>query len=170
MSGSVDVTENMEVNIINEIENRLSVNGNSCGYYSLRNKAKERIQKFLKWIASQPDNVSTEIELRPRTWELDGTKTKSNFTADHLYEELFHNIKKTRASNNDGFEVSCPLKFDITLNKNLANKELKQGANGELEDCKNEDDEIFYAIVTLGKMPVLYLLYIDPTKDFDFVD
>jgi len=156
--------------IIDEINARLSAVEQTHGYLgTLKEQGEERIGKFLNWAIAQPHNKT--IELRPRTCKLygDGSKKKSNFNATNLYEELFHNIKKTRTENNDGFEVSCPLKFDITLNKDLANKGLKQGAN-ELEECNNEDDELFYGVVTLGNVPVLYLLYIDPSTDLDFID
>jgi len=189
MSGPVDVTENMEVNIIiKEIESRLSEDRQpndaveqTHGYVGTLNKqGRDRIQKFLQWVSDENKCELSSIKLRPREHQLFGTcpdDKKTNFKAANLYAELFYDIAKTSD------DVSYPLKFDITLNKEITNQSLIEedgdlkekedgGAPGAKEKSGEPDPErcFRYGVVTLGEKPVLYLLYIDPTKDFDFID
>jgi len=148
---------------------------------TLNEQGKKRIQKFLTWVSKENNCEPSSIESRPRDHNLFG---KCNFKAEHLYAELFYDIAKT------SYGVSCPLKFDITLNKEITNQSLIEkdgeliekkevgGETGTKEESGEPDSErcYRYGVVTLGEVPdqkpkpVLYLLYIDPTKDFDFVD
>jgi len=156
--------------IIQEIESRLAAHG----YWTLTDGARNRINYFLEWARarSPKERESSNIALRPRTNHLFGNCSvdgKPNFKAENLYAELFEDIEKQ--SDNC---VACPLKFDITLNKEITNQSLieESGNLKEVTDEPNPDDGTCYryAVVTLGKVPVLYLLYIDPARDFDFVD
>jgi len=168
MSDADNTTENMEETppIIQGIEIRwLSAGEQTNGYFgALNEQSKKRIHKFLEWVGRQNECGLSTIKPRPRKHKLFG---KSNFKAENLYSELFDDIQKELNSG-----VTCPLKFDITLNEDITNQYLIEEANELIVSEKMPEDATYYryGVVMLGDMPVLYLLYIDPAKDLDFVD
>jgi len=157
MSDSTDILE--------KVETRLSAGEQTNGYLgTLNEQGRERIQKFLQWVSDKNKCELSSIKSRLRKHQLFGTcpdDKKTNFKAANLYTELFYDIEKE--SNND---VSCPLKFDITANSLLTTLE----AEIQTQTGKNKSEKFRYGVVKLGDVPVLYLLYIDPTKDFYFID
>lgn len=154
--------------IIQAIQSRLSNNENPYGdKISLNDTAVEKVKAFIKWMAQKHE---APIKLRTRSSLLFGIgkddqgKDKNNFNAEHLYAEIFHDIKKEIDNDVGDFNVSCSLKFDITFDKGLTGKYLKYDDNNSLIKCDAGDANMQYGQILLGDTPVLYMLYIAPSE------